>query len=788
MTKRLLSIALAMMFVAASLCGCEIPENLMSGNASQKAMLSTAAVPNPFFGLIEDDSDSDYDVSSYSTSSVSSSKEPEQIEEAVMMRYSMATAFSEGVAWALSADKYTWSIIDTQGNIVKTFEDGIDRVIFNFINGYSAVSVDNSFMIVNTKGEVVLDGKKLGYNELYSYDGIKEGSVIAIKNIDEFDKSGDYYYHYDLNTNTEIELGAARDDNFHYYFYYAGKGYYVITNNDNGQTYNNSKLSMNIVFTNYMKDTSFDLTENKVVKETLASAKNPTIDSWRVTRVGDYVGLSISPYSGYDVGFKVDLDNKKCAAIKELNGHKVSEYSTLEFRIDDVYGNIATIDAGSEIFYYDFAKDKATKFAPKTDYECSFKAIEKERTLVTTRNSNSTLFYTVVGWDMKPLFSPKKYSDSDVLTDDYMISEDEEEGVIITNVADSNKEIKKVSDASIHYVDKKNKCVWLEKSSSMECYDITTGDLKCTLKGNYKIENDMDSNMVLTNNTDSYDLEYYNMNGDKLEVQEDVVYKYVESSEKDAASEYDNVSIPSAYATTSSYGNDDYDIFGGTTSADYGDANAIANSIADELDDFDVYDFLSGLVDLAGSFGRIICIVTLVIGILGCFFGFKLTKIYLGICGFLAGGILGIVLAVAKDEAKFLLLGIVLAIVFAVLAYKLYKLGVFVMTFVNGFIVGFLVGAAIFKDTKKGVVVGIILGLITGIVSIIFVKPTIIISTSISFGDMAGVALGLLLGNSTMCRILPFVFMIAGAAVQIYSNGGLFEGKTQESIDRHMQS
>lgn len=218
-----------------------------------------------------------------------------------------------------------------------------------------------------------------------------------------------------------------------------------------------------------------------------------------------------------------------------------------------------------------------------------------------------------------------------------------------------------------------------------------------------------------------------------------------------------------------------------------GSKSGSSSSIGSELDilkdNVSFFDLVSGLIDSIVSAGKVICMVGLIIGLLGCFFGFKLTKLFIGICGFFTGLSIGLIIAAVKSEAKFILIALVLAIVFVILSYKLYKLGVFMISFLNGGIVGFVIGYLIFKSVKPGIVAAVIIGLIAGIISVVFTKPTIIISTSVSFGEMSGTFLALLLSSSVLSYILPLAFIAAGIFVQIRSNGGFFDGTAQKIID-----
>lgn len=198
----------------------------------------------------------------------------------------------------------------------------------------------------------------------------------------------------------------------------------------------------------------------------------------------------------------------------------------------------------------------------------------------------------------------------------------------------------------------------------------------------------------------------------------------------------------------------------------------------------DVFDVISAITDLLGSFGQTFCIIALIIGVLGCFCGFKLTKLFIGMCGFAAGGLIGLILALKNESAGYLLLGLILAIILAIVSYKLYKFGVFIISFLNVGTFSFTLALILFKEFKFALIIACIVGIVIGVISVLFTKPTLIISTAVSFGNIAGIFLAVLLSNETMSKILPLIFMTIGLFIQIKTNEGLFEGVSQKAADR----
>lgn len=148
-----------------------------------------------------------------------------------------------------------------------------------------------------------------------------------------------------------------------------------------------------------------------------------------------------------------------------------------------------------------------------------------------------------------------------------------------------------------------------------------------------------------------------------------------------------------------------------------------------------------------------------------CFFGYKLTKLWIAISGFFLFGLIGLGIGIAsgsKDGA--IVWALVFAIIGAFIAFKLYQIGVFILAFIGGLVMGVL----IFNAISFGVVLGVILG----VLSIILMKPVIIISTAIPAGMAAGNSLITIFGSNSkgLGIALGVVYAIAGIIVQWITN------------------
>lgn len=148
-----------------------------------------------------------------------------------------------------------------------------------------------------------------------------------------------------------------------------------------------------------------------------------------------------------------------------------------------------------------------------------------------------------------------------------------------------------------------------------------------------------------------------------------------------------------------------------------------------------------------------------------CFFGYKLTKLWISISGFFLFGLIGLGIGAASGSGDGAIVwALVFGIIGAFIAFKLYKIGVFILAFIGGLILGIL----IFNAISFGVVLGVILG----VLSLILMKPVIIISTAIPGGMVAGESLVTIFGSNSkgLGIALGVICAIAGIVVQWITN------------------
>jgi len=149
---------------------------------------------------------------------------------------------------------------------------------------------------------------------------------------------------------------------------------------------------------------------------------------------------------------------------------------------------------------------------------------------------------------------------------------------------------------------------------------------------------------------------------------------------------------------------------------------------------------------------------TLLIGMIECFFGYRMLKIVLGVTGFIAGGLLFVRLVhetMGHRPVFALIAGLVGGAIGSGLMIGLFVFGVFILGAVLGFIVGEAVSISIFGVANPMVVIPFII--VGGIATIIMYKNMIIISTSFIGAYLIVFSIGEFIGMSnTMFRFHQF--------------------------------
>lgn len=143
---------------------------------------------------------------------------------------------------------------------------------------------------------------------------------------------------------------------------------------------------------------------------------------------------------------------------------------------------------------------------------------------------------------------------------------------------------------------------------------------------------------------------------------------------------------------------------------------------------------LDSITKLLAQLSAVFLVLSLVTGIIQCFFGYRLLKFWITLFGFLLGFLLGYGISgqLVSDSAVVpVLAGIAAGLLAGFLAFKIYLLGVFVFCGLLGF---YLVSAISFPSGDGWTVLAFILEIVAfvavGILSVKFARPFIIVITA----------------------------------------------------------
>ena len=199
------------------------------------------------------------------------------------------------------------------------------------------------------------------------------------------------------------------------------------------------------------------------------------------------------------------------------------------------------------------------------------------------------------------------------------------------------------------------------------------------------------------------------------------------------------------------------------------------SDILNIIGDIPVSDLLDYMIGMLGNTGKSIFGALLVVSSLWCFLGYRIYKFFIGVCGFIIGGLLGIILAIAFDSSIWLVIGIFLAVGFAIISFKLYQVGLFILGFVNTFPLIAIVSFILFNNLNSAIVISVIIASVAGIVVIKFKKPIIILTSSVTYGNLSGIWLSCLIVNTELSWLFKIIFVCSGIYVQTRMNNGLLE-------------
>ncbi len=183
-------------------------------------------------------------------------------------------------------------------------------------------------------------------------------------------------------------------------------------------------------------------------------------------------------------------------------------------------------------------------------------------------------------------------------------------------------------------------------------------------------------------------------------------------------------------------------------------------------------NYLAMLANEMGSVRIGTAWVTLAIGVLNCFFGYRLRKAWIGLAGFVLGASLAYALASHYTRNSMAQLGAIVALglFMGLLSLHIYRMGVFLLCTGIG-----ATAASVALQPRDSVKFLFCLGvgILLGLLGMAFVKPMMILSTSLGGGfSIASALAGILKREGEMkILILGTALFIAGLVVQALSSG-----------------
>ena len=145
--------------------------------------------------------------------------------------------------------------------------------------------------------------------------------------------------------------------------------------------------------------------------------------------------------------------------------------------------------------------------------------------------------------------------------------------------------------------------------------------------------------------------------------------------------------------------------------------------------------------DLVNRFMMAIFAVILVFGILNCIFGYRLLRFWMMVGGFLVGGGLALIIVRTmgtQEKSMMMIAALVTGIIFAVIAFLIYKAGVFILAAGIGWALSIYF---LHPTSSASFFACILIGVALGSMAVKYCREVLIVSTSLIGGVMAGVSL-----------------------------------------------
>ena len=166
--------------------------------------------------------------------------------------------------------------------------------------------------------------------------------------------------------------------------------------------------------------------------------------------------------------------------------------------------------------------------------------------------------------------------------------------------------------------------------------------------------------------------------------------------------------------------------------------------------------------------------VTIATGLLSCFLGYKLLRIWMAVMGFIIGMSLGYFLSIdqVKNVAITILIGFILGLLIGFIAYRIYLLGVFLIAFSMTFL---FIGQLLARYNEPSwlwLALTLVISAVVAGLAIKFVKSVIIISTSLNGATSVMVGVFSVMTIEAEGTLLVAILLLAllGMMVQFFTN------------------
>ena len=185
------------------------------------------------------------------------------------------------------------------------------------------------------------------------------------------------------------------------------------------------------------------------------------------------------------------------------------------------------------------------------------------------------------------------------------------------------------------------------------------------------------------------------------------------------------------------------------------------------------------------SFSMIGFTVLLIFGVLNCILGYRLLRFWMMLGGFLVGGGLALVVVHTmgiQEKSTMLIAALAAGVVFAVIAFLIYKAGVFILA--AG--IGWAASIYFLHPTSSAVFFAcILIGVALGSMAVKYCREVLIVATSLIGGIMAGVSLAQLgnLADIPYGLGMSVGFAVLGMLIQFAINKPVSDEEDEETVD-----